>query len=88
MPVPRESAGRAATGMELSEPNNQPQGRGQLERPMKTEYNDNTLTVIDEDGGIWWPSEEAQEEIEASENPELAAMLICEYQPMRGRWAQ
>ena len=37
-------------------------------------------------GGVWWPSEEAAEEIEAADNPAETALRICRDQPMRGKW--
>ena len=55
---------------------------------MTTEYNDSTITVIDSEGGVWWPNEEAQAEIDASENPKAAAIQMAEEQPMRGTWKQ
>lgn len=49
---------------------------------------DNIITVIDAEGGRWFPSEEAQAEIESSANPEAAAIRICAEEPMRGTWRQ
>lgn len=51
-----------------------------------TETLDNTITVRDLDGGRWWPSAEALDEIRASADPEAAALRICEEEPTRGRW--
>lgn len=48
---------------------------------------DNTITVRDLDGGRWWPSEEALDEIRASADPEAEALRICDEEPTRGRWA-
>ena len=42
--------------------------------------------VTDSEGGIWWPSDEAAEEIESAEDPKAAALRICEAEPMRGTW--
>lgn len=50
------------------------------------EMTDDTMTVRDEDGGRWWPSDEALDEINASDDPEAAALRICEKEPMRGVW--
>ena len=42
--------------------------------------------VSDPEGGIWLPSDEAIEEIEASADPESTALRICRERPMRGTW--
>ena len=34
----------------------------------------------------WWPSDEAQEEIQASDDPAQAALEMAMTQPMRGTW--
>jgi len=44
--------------------------------------------VVDPQGGVWWPGEEALEEIQASSSPEACAVSICMFRPMQGRWAQ
>lgn len=49
---------------------------------------ENQFTVADSDGGIWWPSEEAQAAIQAAPQPEAEAIRICEAEPMRGEWHQ
>jgi len=38
------------------------------------------------EGARWWPDPEALEEIEASNDPEAAAIEIATRQPMRGTW--
>lgn len=43
-------------------------------------------TVVDPAGGRWWPSDEAQREIEVSTDPEIAALHICRVDPTRGEW--
>lgn len=43
-------------------------------------------SVTDPNGGRWWPSEAADEEIEASADPAETALRICRESPMRGRW--
>lgn len=48
---------------------------------------DGAYTVLDLEGGRWWPSAESVLEIEASEDPAGAAILICLDAPMRGRWS-
>lgn len=53
---------------------------------LTTENNWGTICVHDEAGGVWWPSDEADVEIEASEDPEATALRICREQPMRGTW--
>lgn len=42
--------------------------------------------VVDGDGGVWWPSEEAAEEIEAADDSAAKAVEICDTDPMRGEW--
>lgn len=44
--------------------------------------------VEDDDGGIWWPSDEALAEIMSYPSSEQAnrAIEIVEAQPMRGEW--
>lgn len=39
-----------------------------------------------DEGGIWYPDEEAQEEILAAPDPALHAVLICVDEPRRGTW--
>ncbi|KKN10285.1 hypothetical protein LCGC14_1038270 [marine sediment metagenome] len=46
------------------------------------------VRVVDPEGGVWWPGAEARREIEASYDPESTAIMICENEPMRGRWKQ
>lgn len=42
--------------------------------------------VIDLAGGVWWPDDDADEEINASDDPARTARRICDEQPMRGKW--
>ena len=42
--------------------------------------------VSDIDGGRWWPSDEAAEEIAASADPAACAVRIADAEPMRGTW--
>lgn len=49
---------------------------------------DDVFCVRDPAGGVWWPYDEAQAEIERSEDPGATAVRICKEQPMRGRWHQ
>lgn len=44
-------------------------------------------TVLDPEGGRWWPSEEAAAEIEAAADPAAEAVRIATQEPMRGTWA-
>lgn len=60
---------------------------------MKTENlkivrdNDNIGVRDVEDGlSIWWPKADAQAEIQAANDPEAAALKMCETDPMRGDW--
>ena len=43
-------------------------------------------SVVDARGGRWWPSDEAQELIEAAENPAYAALRGCISGELRGEW--
>ena len=47
-----------------------------------------TIVVRDSEGGVWWPSDEARAEIEASPDPEATALMIAEDHPTRGAWKQ
>jgi len=42
--------------------------------------------VEDTDGGIWWPDDDAQEEIAESRDPERSALQMAQRQPRRGIW--
>lgn len=53
---------------------------------LQTKTLHDTITVVDPDGGIWWPSDEARTDIERSTNPAETALRICREQPMRGVW--
>ena len=44
--------------------------------------------VDDTEGGRWFPSDDAEQEIETSDNPEMTAKRICDEEPMRGTWKQ
>lgn len=44
-------------------------------------------SVVDVNGGIWWPSDEAHKEIVQSPDPAAKAIQVCRAQPMRGTWA-
>ena len=55
---------------------------------LNTDKLDGTIVVRDTEGGIWWPNEEAQAEINAADNSDEAAIEICENEPMRGVWKQ
>lgn len=45
-----------------------------------------TMCVRDDSEQVWWPSDEAAEEIDASGDREATALRICREQPMRGEW--
>lgn len=48
---------------------------------------DGTWAVDDAvDGGRWFPGDEAEAEILASEDPAATAVRICRESPMRGTW--
>ncbi len=42
--------------------------------------------VVDPDDGVWWPSDEAEAEIQASDDPAATAVRIATQDPMRGEW--
>lgn len=44
------------------------------------------ICVEDTDGGVWWPSDEAIDEINAADDPGARAIEICVAEPMRGTW--
>jgi hypothetical protein len=50
------------------------------------EIRHDTRTVCDPAGGVWWPDESAEAEIEASDDPAATALEICHTTPMRGSW--
>ena len=43
--------------------------------------------VLDSDGGIWHPGDEATEEIARADAPKAVAEHICATEPMRGSWS-
>ena len=43
-------------------------------------------SVVDPEGGRWWPNEATAEEIESAEDPAAKAVEICDREPMRGQW--
>jgi hypothetical protein len=49
-------------------------------------YGTHGWSVDDQVGGVWWPSDEARAEIEASDDPAAKAVEICETEPERGEW--
>ena len=44
-------------------------------------------SVEDEDGGVWWPGEGAQDEIADAWDPRAEAVRICREDPSRGEWS-
>ena len=54
---------------------------------LTAEETDGMLCVVDAEGGVWWPSDEAGAEIAASADPADCAIRMCHQSPMRGRWA-
>lgn len=47
------------------------------------------MTVEDSDGGRWWPTDAAQEAIDASEDPEGEAIRLAESHDRKmGEWRQ
>ena len=55
---------------------------------LHAERMDGRLVVVDTEGGIWWPLEEAAAEIAAAEDAAQAAVEMCQAAPMRGVWKQ
>lgn len=55
---------------------------------MTAENINGTWTVRDEDGGRWWPNEEAANQIATANDPSVEALQICTDEPMRGKWHQ
>lgn len=55
---------------------------------LHTERMDGRIVVVDPEGGVWWPLEEAAAEIEAAEDAAQAALEMCQAAPMRGVWKQ
>lgn len=53
---------------------------------MTADLCDDTWTVVDSEGGRWWPSDEAADEIAASNEPAATAVRIATNEPMRGQW--
>jgi hypothetical protein len=47
---------------------------------------DDMPVVIDTNGGSWWPSDEAWQQIDDADDPAAEALRICEESPMRGVW--
>lgn len=47
---------------------------------------DGTWAVEDAAGGRWFPGDDAEAEILASEDPAATAVRICRESPMRGTW--
>lgn len=41
---------------------------------------------VDNGGQIWWPNDDAQAEISASDDPAEAVVEMCKADPMRGEW--
>lgn len=44
------------------------------------------VAVEDANGGVWWPNDDAQAEIQAAGDPLAAAVKMCDESPMRGNW--
>lgn len=44
------------------------------------------IGVEDTEGGVWWPNDDAQEEIQKADNPKAAAIKMCDETPTRGEW--
>lgn len=53
---------------------------------LRAEGSDDSWSVVDPEGGVWWPSDEAADEIAAAQDSAAMAVRICTEQPMRGDW--
>ena len=42
--------------------------------------------VVDTDGGVWWPNDDAQTELERADDSAALVVAMCESAPMRGEW--
>ena len=47
----------------------------------------NAIGVEDTEGGVWWPDDAAQKEIQSASDPQAAAIAMCDATPMRGEWS-
>jgi len=45
------------------------------------------IGVEDTEGGVWWPNDDTQAEIQAASDPKAKAIEICNAAPTRGEWA-
>ena len=43
-------------------------------------------SVVDEDGGRWWPDSAVDVALAKSDDPGAEIVRICDEQPMRGAW--
>ena len=63
-----------------------------MNNALTPKHNVNGWHVVDTDGGVWWPNEDAQVELGRAEDAasfEYAAALavaICQDAPLRGEW--
>jgi hypothetical protein len=53
---------------------------------LKAELLSDGWTVIDTDGGRWWPDNDAEKEILEADDPAAKAVEICDIDPSRGEW--
>ncbi len=44
-------------------------------------------TVVDSNGGRWWPHDDESEAIARSANPAVTVLALCRQEPTRGTWA-
>jgi hypothetical protein len=42
--------------------------------------------VTDSCGGVWWPSDEAVDEVSDANDPASAVLEMCRTDPARGEW--
>lgn len=60
--------------------------RADESRELRAEKLADGWTVVDASGQRWWPSEEAQGQIDAAQNPAYAALRGCISGELRGEW--
>lgn len=58
----------------------------EAEESLFAEHSIDGWSVVDPNGGRWWPNDAATEEIDASDDPEQTALDICDNAPTRGTW--
>jgi len=55
---------------------------------LRAEVRHDTWTVVDPEGGRWWPNASVSAELTDAEDPAAEVVRICTETPLRGEWAQ